>query len=249
MPREVRGAPEVPFPVGIALVVSESSAERQALRDPDVRLMLEVRGDSAEAFEELMLRYQGRLVSVLEHLVGDRDQAEDLAQDVFLRVYRARKSYVAGAKFSTWLFTIANNVASNALRSRSRRREVGLRTPEGSGVGSPWDRVIQASSGQMPVRRVDKAEMRDIVRLALEALNERQRMAVLLSKFEGMSYADIAEAMELSPQAVKSLLARARVNLREVLEPYLDHGSRPRSGNGPKSAGDEETGEGTGIRD
>jgi RNA polymerase sigma-70 factor (ECF subfamily) len=196
-----------------------------------------------------MLRYQGRLVSLLEHQVGDRDQAEDLAQEVFLRVYRARKSYVAGAKFSTWLFTIANNVASNALRSRSRRREVGLRTPEGSGVGSPWDRVIQASSGQMPVRRVDKAEMRDIVRLALEALNERQRMAVLLSKFEGMSYADIAEAMELSPQAVKSLLARARVNLREVLEPYLDHGSRPPLGNGPKSAGDEETGEGTGIGD
>jgi len=235
--------------VGNALVVSESSAQRQALRDPDVRLMLEVRADSAEAFEELMLRYQGRLVSVLEHLVGDRDQAEDLAQDVFLRVYRARKSYVAGAKFSTWLFTIANNVASNALRSRSRRREVGLRTPEGSGVGSPWDRVIQASSGQMPVRRVDKAEMRDIVRLALEALNERQRMAVLLSKFEGMSYADIAEAMELSPQAVKSLLARARVNLREVLEPYLDTGSRPSSADDPRPAADAggAGGEGLGI--
>ena len=241
MPREVRGAPEVPFPVGIALVVSESSAQRQALRDPDVRLMLEVRADSAEAFEELMLRYQGRLVTVLEHLVGDRDQAEDLAQEVFMRVYRARKSYVAGAKFSTWLFTIANNVASNALRTRFRRREVGLRAPEGSGVGSPWDRVIQASSGQMPVRRLDKAEMREIVRLALAALNERQRLAVLLSKFEGMSYADIADAMELSPQAVKSLLARARVNLREVLEPYLEHGGRPALGNGPKPAADEET--------
>lgn len=240
MPREVRGAPEIPFPVGTALVVSESSAQRQALRDPDVRLMLEVRADSAEAFEELMLRYQSRLVAVLEHLVGDRDQAEDLAQEVFLRVYRARKSYVAGAKFATWLFTIANNVASNALRTRSRRREVGLRTPEGSGVGSPWDRVVQASSGQMPVRRLDKAEMREIVRLALAALNERQRLAVLLSKFEGMSYADIAQAMELSPQAVKSLLARARVNLREVLEPYLEHGGRPALESGPQPAADQE---------
>jgi RNA polymerase sigma-70 factor (ECF subfamily) len=226
--------------VGTALVVSESSAQRQALRDPDVRLMLEVRADSAEAFEELMLRYQSRLVAVLEHLVGDRDQAEDLAQEVFLRVYRARKSYVAGAKFATWLFTIANNVASNALRTRSRRREVGLRTPEGSGVGSPWDRVVQASSGQMPVRRLDKAEMREIVRLALAALNERQRLAVLLSKFEGMSYADIAQAMELSPQAVKSLLARARVNLREVLEPYLEHGGRPALESGPQPAADQE---------
>ena len=213
--------------MGIALVVSESSAECQALRDPDVRLMLEVRGDSAEAFEELMLRYQGRLVTILEHLVGDRDQAEDLAQEVFLRVYRARKTYTAGAKFSTWLFTIANNIASNALRTRFRRREVGLRAPDGSAVGNPWDRVIAASSGQMPVRRLDKAEMREIVRLALAALNERQRLAVLLSKFEGMSYADIAETMELSPQAVKSLLARARVNLREVLEPYLERGDRP----------------------
>jgi RNA polymerase sigma-70 factor (ECF subfamily) len=240
--REVRDAPEVPPPVGIALVVSESSARRQALRDPDVRLMLEVRGDSAEAFEELMLRYQGRLVTILDHLVGDRDQAEDLAQEVFLRVYRARKTYTAGAKFSTWLFTIANNVASNALRTRFRRREVGLRTPDGSAVGSPWDRVIQASSGQMPVRRLDKAEMRDIVRLALSALNERQRLAVLLSKFEGMSYADIAETMELSPQAVKSLLARARVNLREVLEPYLERGDRPALDAGPQPPTDENNG-------
>jgi RNA polymerase sigma-70 factor (ECF subfamily) len=94
---------------GVALVVSESSARRYALRDPDVRLMLEVRDDSASAFEELVLRYQGRLLAVLEHLVGNRDQAEDLTQEVFLRVYRSRKSYVAGAKFSTWLFTIANN--------------------------------------------------------------------------------------------------------------------------------------------
>jgi len=202
--------------------------------------MLEVRGDSAEAFEELMLRYQGRLVTVLEHLVGDRDQAEDLAQEVFMRVFRARKSYVPGAKFSTWLFTIANNVASNALRTRFRRREVGFRTPEGSGVGSPWDRVIQASSGQMPVRRMDKAEMRDMVRWALESLNERQRLAVLLSKFEGMSYADIAESMELSPQAVKSLLARARVNLREVLEPYLERGDRLAMGEEQKPSADDQ---------
>jgi RNA polymerase sigma-70 factor, ECF subfamily len=241
--RKVRDAPEAPYPVGIALVVSESSAERQALRDPDVRLMLEVRGDSAEAFEELMLRYQGRLVTILEHLVGDRDQAEDLAQEVFLRVYRARKRYTAAAKFSTWLFTIANNIASNAMRTRFRRREVGLGGPDNSSVGNPWDRVVQASSSQMPVRRLDKAEMRDIVRLALAALNERQRLAVLLSKFEGMSYADIAQTMELSPQAVKSLLARARVNLREVLEPYLERGDRPALDRQPTSGADGNNGE------
>ncbi len=209
-------------------MVSESSAQRQALRDPDVRLMLEVRDDSAAAFEELMLRYQGRLVTVLEHLINNRDQAEDLAQEVFLRVYRARKRYVPGAKFSTWLFTIANNVALNALRSRSRRREVNL-APRASGPmgANPLERMAQASSGQIPARQLDKAEVRDVVRIALEALNDRQRAAVLLNKFEGMSYADIAETMDLSPQAIKSLLSRARVNLREVLEPYLKHGDRP----------------------
>ena len=212
-------------------MVSESSARRQALRDPDVRLMLEVREDSAGAFEELMLRYQNRLVMVLGHLVGNRDQAEDFTQEVFLRVYRARKRYIPGAKFSTWLFTIANNVASNALRSQMRRREVTLVGRESGPMGAhPMETMAQASSGQIPSRQLDKAEMRDIVQLALGALNERQRMAVLLSKFEEMSYADIAETMELSPQAIKSLLSRARGNLREVLGPYLESGERPVTG-------------------
>jgi len=211
----------------MAVVVSESSARRYAL-DPDVRLMLEVRDGNAAAFEELVLRYQGRLLTVLEHLVGDRDQADDLAQEVFLRVYRARKSYVPGAKFATWLFTIANHVASNALRNQSRRREVTLQPRDSGPMGArPLDIMAQASSSQMPARQLDKAEMREIVRLALDALNERQRLAVLLNKFEGMSYADIAAVMELSPQAIKSLLSRARGNLREVLEPYFEDGQRP----------------------
>jgi len=215
----------------MAVVVSESSARRYAL-DPDVRLMLEVREGNAAAFEELVLRYQGRLLTVLEHLVGDRDQADDLAQEVFLRVYRARKTYVPGAKFATWLFTIANHAASNALRNQSRRREVTLQPRDSGPMGArPLDIMAQASSSQMPARQLDKAEMREIVRLALDALNERQRMAVLLSKFEGMSYADIGAVMELSPQAIKSLLSRARGNLREVLEPYFEDGRRPATKN------------------
>jgi RNA polymerase sigma-70 factor (ECF subfamily) len=99
----------------------------------------------------------------------------------------------------------------------------------GSGAtgGWPLDKMLQASSGQMPARQLDKAEMREIVQMALESLGERQRMAVLLSKFEGMSYAEIAAVMELSAQAVKSLLSRARENLREVLQPYFERGVRP----------------------
>jgi RNA polymerase sigma-70 factor, ECF subfamily len=209
------------------VAVSESSARRYAL-DPDVRLMLEVRDGSAAAFEELVVRYQGRLVRVLEHLVGRRELAEDLAQDVFLRVYRSREQYVPGAKFATWLFTIANNVASNALRDRARHPEVTLAGSESGPLGErPMDRLVQASSSGMPTRQIDRAELRDMVRMALDNLNERQRLAVLLNKFEGMSYIDIASAMELSPQAIKSLLSRARENLRQMLEPYFESGSLP----------------------
>ena len=210
------------------MALSESSAQGYELRDPDVRLMLQVRNDSALAFEELMLRYQGRVLMVLEHLTGRREQAADLTQEVFLRVYRARKTYTPGAKFSTWLFTIAHNVASNAVRDLSRRKEVNL-TARDSGIRSqnPLEHMAQAGSGLLPTRQLDKAETAEIVRLALDALNERQRMAVLLCKFEDMSYADIAEAMDLSPQAVKSLLSRARGKLREILEPYLTEGERP----------------------
>ena len=210
------------------MAVSESSTAVYELRDPDVRLMLEVRDGDAEAFEELMCRYQSRVVTVLSHWTGSRDQAEDLAQEVFLRVYRARGGYVPTARFSTWLYTIANRVASNALRSRSRRREINLESRESGPLGAnPLDQLAQAASGLMPARQLDKTEMREVIQLALTTLNERQRMAVLLNKFEGMTYADIAVAMELSPQAIKSLLSRARVNLRDVLEPYLNRGERP----------------------
>jgi RNA polymerase sigma-70 factor (ECF subfamily) len=210
------------------LIAGQPPTRNYELRDPDVRLMLQVRDGSAEAFEELVRRYQGRLLTVLEHLVGSRDGAEDLAQEVFLRIYRSRESYVPGAKFSTWLFTIANNVALNALRSRRRRREVQLAGGDSRGQGSAsLEQMALAASGSMPARLIDKAEMRDVVRLAVSSLSERQRLAVLLSKFEGMSYADIAQAMRMTPEAIKSLLSRARANLRQVLEAYLERGERP----------------------
>jgi RNA polymerase sigma-70 factor (ECF subfamily) len=209
------------------LATSDTSAKpNYELLDPDVRLMLQVRDGSATAFEELVLRYQGRLLTVLEHLVRDRDRAEDLAQEVFLRVFRARHNYTAGAKFSTWLFTIANNVASNSRRDRSRRKEVRAGGDNDTSA-EPLDRMALAASGLMPTRQLDKAEMAEIVRLAIEQLSERQRLAVLLSKFEGMSYADIAATMGMSVQAIKSLLSRARGNLKAFLEPYMQSGVKP----------------------
>jgi RNA polymerase sigma-70 factor (ECF subfamily) len=207
------------------LAISDSTVERYTAHDPDVRLMLRVRGDDAEAFEELVLRYQNRLVSLLAHLTGRRDMAEDLAQDVFLRIYRARKRYIPGSKFSTWLFTIAHNVASNAQRTLARRREVHLtaKSPNDSGANA-LDAAAVAASGLMPARQLDKSELREVVKLAIATLNDRQREAVLLNKFEHLSYEEIAEVMEMSSSAVKSLLTRARANLRDVLEPYLQEG-------------------------
>ncbi len=213
------------------MATSQSTGRPHEITDPDARLMLEVRDDNAAAFEQLVLRYQSRLMTILEHLVGRRDLAEDLVQEVFLRVFRARKRYVPSAKFSTWLFTIANNVAGNALRSLARRREVHLPTHESGPMGvHPMEQIAQAGSGAIPARQADKAEIRDVVQLAINTLGDRQRMAVLLSKFESLSYAEIAEIMELSPQAIKSLMSRARGNLRDALEPYIAHGKRPEAG-------------------
>lgn len=198
--------------------------------DPDVQLMLRVKhGDGdAIAFEELIHRYQARLLRVLQHIVGSEAVAEDLVQDVFLRVWRARKNYEPTAKFTTWVFHIANNVASNSLRDRKRRKEfqVASANPDNSAILS-LDQMAAASTSTMPARKLDHAERAEIVRTAVEALNERQRMALLLCKFEGLSYQEIATAMDLSVQAVKSLLSRARVNLKVLLEPYVENGLLP----------------------
>lgn len=198
----------------------ETSAQL-ALRDPDIRLMLRVRADDAGAFEELVRRYQHRLVAVMHHLVGNAEEAEDLAQEVFLRIYRARKTYHPRSKFSTWLFTIANNLALNSLRTQSRRPVVPLTASESGPLGNRPEEQLVPDPGTGPVQRVQKAELAERIRAALDSLNERQRMAVVLNKFEDMNYAEIAEVMGLSIKAVKSLLSRARVNLRAALSGYI----------------------------
>jgi RNA polymerase sigma-70 factor (ECF subfamily) len=201
--------------------IGETSAQL-ALRDPDTRLMLGVRDDEPGAFEELVVRYQNRLVGIMHHLVGNAEEAEDLAQEVFLRVYKARRKYRARSKFSTWLFTIANNLALNALRARQRRPVVRLNTRDSGPLGPrPAEQLLQADSGGQPVKRVQRKEMAAIIRQALDGLNERQRLAVVLSKFEEMNHAEIAEAMGLTTKAVKSLLCRARANLRVALQDYV----------------------------
>src|SRR5260370_26732972 len=115
-------------------VVSTEALEQQLeAKDPDVRLMLQVRDDVQGAFEALVERYQHRLLGVMVHLVGRVEEAEDLTQEVFLRIYRARKGYRPRAKFSTWLFTIANNLALNHLRGKRRHPMIAFSGDDRSG--------------------------------------------------------------------------------------------------------------------
>ncbi len=197
------------------------SSTQLALRDPDIRLMLRVRDDDAGAFEELVELYQQRLVALMHHLVGNAEEAEDLAQEVFLRVYRSRKQYRPRSKFSTWLFTIANNLALNALRSRQRKPMLSLPAQDSGPLGPRPAEQLVRDRGSGPMRRLERQELAERIRQALEGLNERQRMAVVLNKFEDMNYAEIAEVMGLTTKAVKSLLSRARENLRAALSSYI----------------------------
>jgi RNA polymerase sigma-70 factor (ECF subfamily) len=213
------------------------TTQQMMLRDPDVALMVRVRSDNdAVAFAELVGRYQARLVGVLTHLLGRPEEAEDLAQEVFLRVYRSRAKYRPTAKFSTWLFTIANNLALNALRSRRRKPVVPLPAHDSGPLGARPAEQLVADSQATPTRRLVQQELSDVVRAALDGLNERQKLAVVLNKFEGMGYAEIADVMGLTPKAVKSLLSRARATLRDLLQGYIlmPSGPVPVQSNGAK---------------
>jgi len=192
-----------------------------ALRDPDIRLMLRVRADDNEAFADLVDRYRHRLVGIMNHLIGNADEAEDLAQEVFLRVYRTRHKYTPKAKFSTWLFTIANNLAMNAIRDRQRRKTLPLGVSDSGPLGVWPTELTAADRAAPPTAGLQQQELAAVIRAALDELNERQRVAVVLNKFEDMNYADIADVMGLTAKAVKSLLSRARAKLRERLQPYI----------------------------
>jgi len=195
--------------------------------DPDVLLMLRIKDDDAVAFEILVARFQARIARLMMGWVHSQEIAEELVQEVFLRVFRSRKSYEPTAKFTTWIYRIANNVASNSVRDRSKRKEfqVGRSTsPSTTAIGI--EHIAIAASGAMPTRIVDRSERAEVVQQAVLALGERQRVALLLSRFENMSYQEIADTMGLTVKAVKSLLSRARVNLKILLQPYMQDGSK-----------------------
>lgn len=194
----------------------KSTAWRDDSLDPDAELMLCVQNGDVAAFDELYQRHRPHVVRLATRMLGNSTQSEDIAQEVFLRVFRARDRYVARSKFTTWLYKIALNVISNARRTIARRQEVGVDFVE----ELPPDATADARSRQesdSPAEHTMRTETRHLVRQTVATLNDRQRTALNLFYWRGMSYVAIAESMDTSPKAVKSLLHRARTDLRSSL--------------------------------
>jgi RNA polymerase sigma-70 factor (ECF subfamily) len=185
--------------------------------DPDAARMVRARRGDVVAFAELVERYWGPVVGRFVRQLGDRQEAEDMAQEVFLRLYRARRRYRARAKFSTWLFHVAANVARNLIRSRRRRPCRPMSRLCGPQPDDAFSQRYLPDRGDGPTRPLERAELAGQVRGALAALGGRQRLALEL-QCEDRSYREIAGLLALTPEATKSLLYRARQQLKERLE-------------------------------
>jgi RNA polymerase sigma-70 factor (ECF subfamily) len=187
----------------------------------DVQLMLDVKAGDEASFELLLRKYRTPLVNFLYRMVRDTAVAEDLAQEVFLRVYRAREDYAPRAKFTTWMFRIATNLALNSVRdNRHRRMEISMDQPADSGEedARPLEVPDRAPSVEQELLARSRAEM--ILR-AIHSLPEKQRAAVLLHKYQELDYDEIARVLECSESALKSLLFRAYETLRVELAPLV----------------------------
>jgi len=184
--------------------------------------MLRVKAGDAGAFAELVRRYWNQVFGRFYRRLGDRQEAEDLAQDVFLRLYRYRLRYEPRAKFATWLFHITENVGKNALRSRRRKARLRLGVPAGDDGGC-LEGLLADPDGP-PSLPMERAELAGAVRAAVSTLAGRQRTALELHQFHDRTYAEVAAEMDMSPKAAKSLLYRARNQLRECLTALLEPG-------------------------
>lgn len=190
--------------------------------ESDAQLMLEVRAGDTASFELLLAKYRGPLIGYLGRMVGDRARAEELAQEVFLRVYRARESYEPTARFATWLYRIATRLALNSIRDGKRERNQRSLDEEVEGRA-----VIEAVDLSANREQQMLAECRlETVRLAVQQLPDKQRAAVLMHKYQELDYQQIAGALDCSVSAVKSLLFRAYETLRSRLA-HMTAGGRP----------------------
>jgi len=174
------------------------------------------------AFQELVERYQTRLLNFIFRTIGDRERAEDLVQEVFIRVYRHIHRFDRSKKFSTWVYTIASNLAKNELRNRSRNPLVLFQTMKGS-AREDDDRPLQFED---PTARPDdlyrKRHLRELVEETVAQLPEHHRQVFVLRELEGKSYEEIAEITDCNLGTVKSRLNRARNAFASMIEPWLD---------------------------
>lgn len=173
------------------------------------------------AFQEIVDRYQTRLLNFVYRTIGDREKAEDLVQEVFIRVYRHLHRFDATKKFSTWIYTIASNLAKNELRNRSRNPLVLFQT-----IKKNWqdeERPLQfEDSSSRPDDLFRKRHLRALVEEATAQLPEHHRQVFVLRELEGKSYEEIAEITSTNLGTVKSRLNRARSSFADIIKPWVD---------------------------
>lgn len=187
--------------------------------EENVRLMMKVRDGDAKAFERLVELNQRAVIGTVARMLNNLDDAHDIAQQVFIRVWRSAARYEPSAKFTTWLFTITRNLVFNEMRRRTRKREVSI---EAQMEEHHLDHAAPERSN--PDIQAQQEELERAIDAAIQTLPEKQRMAVALRKFEDMPYEEICVVLGMSLSAVKSLLFRARNDLKEKLAAYLDEG-------------------------
>ena len=198
--------------------VDPAEEESRARNERDIFLMERVKAGQMEAFEELVERHQHAVVGTVAKMLGNDADAEDIAQQVFIRVWKSAHRYKPTAKFTTWLMTIVRNLVFNECRRRSRARLVPL---EAETPDAP--RTQHADSEALsPSEELLDGELRRAVDAAIASLPESQRMAIVLRRYENMPYEEIARVLRTSVSAVKSMLFRARGELKEKLRSYLE---------------------------
>jgi RNA polymerase sigma-70 factor, ECF subfamily len=182
----------------------------------DVRLMQLVGGGDTTAFEELIERHQSLVTGTVARMLGSNSDVEDIAQQVFIRVWKSARRYVPRAKFTTWLLKITRNLVFNELRRAKRRGHVSLQSEPGV-----EDTPLRDETNPAPDASLLEAELQKAIEEAIMQLPDSQRMALVLRRYEQLSYEEIAEVLDLSVPAVKSVLFRARTELRTRLNKYL----------------------------
>ncbi|MCH2100594.1 MAG: RNA polymerase sigma factor [Planctomycetes bacterium] len=186
--------------------------------DRGVALMLAFQAGDDQAFDHIVAEYEGLVFGTLRRLLGPSGWVEEMAQETFIRLYRVRERYSPASKLSTFLCRIAYNLALNRIRDEKRRPSGGLR------VGPEGEEMVVADAGERlaPEDDADASDWAGLVERGLQELPENQRAALVFQHYDGLGLAEIGEVLGISPKAAKSLLHRARENLREYLQPYKD---------------------------